>query len=175
MKSLNDIRTTLRQIANEYPAGEVQNQLADVERIAFHVLTVGEAIGFKGSVCDVGGGLGLFSVGCAAVGMTAILLDDFKDAANQPVAEAVLQVHRRHGVTISQRDVVRDGLEAGESTLDAVTSFDSMEHWHKSPKKLFHQIRGISSRGGYSCWGFQTASISANGLPCRLVTGSGRA
>jgi len=35
--------------------------------------------------------------------------------------------------------VIQDGLRGVEGDLDVVTSFDSMEHWHHSPKKLFHQ------------------------------------
>src|SRR3712207_1446801 len=93
----------LRSIAMKYPRELVPYQLADVQRIAFHIALVLLHKGKDVTVCDVGGGIGLFSVGCAAVGMRTILIDDFDDAVNHRYGPSVLDLHRSYGVEVITR------------------------------------------------------------------------
>jgi SAM-dependent methyltransferase len=96
----------------------------------------------------VGGGVGLFSVGCAAAGFKrVVLIDDFRDEINRIAGDSILDLHRKRGIEVLSRDVVAQGLGA-EGPFDAVTSFDSMEHWHHSPKRLFRQIMDALRPGG---------------------------
>jgi SAM-dependent methyltransferase len=127
----------------QYPASMVSEQRNDIPRIAFHIfLSLPGAKQLTDTVvCDIGGGIGLFSVGCAALGFgKVILVDDFGDGINRKEGGSVLEVHRRYGVEVVSRDVVREGISGLFCNLDVVTSFDSMEHWHGSPKSAFHEL-----------------------------------
>ncbi len=77
----------LMRIADSYPPAiaAVQGYI-DVPRNAFNLsllftLPRGARIG------DIGGGLGLFSPGCAALGFEVTLVDDFRDAWQKALAE----------------------------------------------------------------------------------------
>lgn len=78
ISDLPDVKQTLAAIAAKYPPDLVAGQLSDIERISYHIGLVLAHGNKDGSVCDLGGGIGLFSVGCAALGMRAILIDDCK-------------------------------------------------------------------------------------------------
>src|SRR5262245_54020868 len=128
----------LRDLARRYPAGLVAGQLRDVDRI-LHNLRL--ALGAAGStpreqlaICDLGGGVGLFAVGAAALGAgRSVLVDDFDDAINHRAGASLLDLHRELGVEIHSRDVVATGIADLPGQFDVITSFDSMEHWHHSP------------------------------------------
>jgi hypothetical protein len=50
---------------------------------------------------------------------------------------------------VERRDVVRRGVD-GIEEVDVFTSFASMEHWHNSPKRLFHDmVDRLPSGGGF--------------------------
>lgn len=142
------IPALLHRIADEYPEGLRAAEKADIDRIAFHLSTVIGEIGVRGVLCDIGGGVGLFSVGAAALGMDAILVDDFGDDVNSVHGQAALAAHRRHGVRVVSADATTDDLGLAEQSLDAVTSFDSIEHWHSSPKPVFHRLMRALRPGG---------------------------
>lgn len=136
-----DIHATLEDVAQKYPSGMVADQRRDIRRIAYSIqLALNGAVPAGLAICDIGGGLGLFSPSCAALGMRAAVVDDFNDPVNSGEGERALDVHRHYGVRIIQRDVVKDGLADIGEKFDIVTSFDSMEHWHHSPKELFRQV-----------------------------------
>ena len=77
---------------------------------------------------------------CAALGMNALLVDDFADPVNRRVGDSVFAVHKKYGVRVLSRNVITDGLADISERFDVVTSFDSMEHWHHSPKRLLRQV-----------------------------------
>lgn len=156
------IEDTLAGLAARYPASLAAIELADVPRIAFHVrLVMGHG---GGPVCDVGGGVGLFSVGCAALGLGAILVDDFGDDARGVSVDGVLAIHESLGVEILRHDVTR-GLALPPDSLGAVTCFHSIEHWHGSPKALFTDLIAALRPGGL----FLLAGPNAVNLRKRLT------
>jgi SAM-dependent methyltransferase len=142
------LEATLTEIAMDYPPRLRAAQLEDVARIAFNVGLVAGRVPPGATVCDIGGGIGMFSLGCAALGFNAILVDDLSDEVNRGEGASALELHRARGVEVIQRDVIEDGLELEPRSLGAVTSFDSMEHWHHSPKRLFHGVRGALGENG---------------------------
>lgn len=141
------IVSVLREVAGRYPPPLVAGQMADAERMAFH-LGLLEGVPSGGRVADIGGGVGLFSTGARALGFDAVLVDDFKDDVNLKEGQGALQLHRELGVEIIDCDVIEQGVDFPESSLDAVTSFDSMEHWHHSPRRLFHALVRALKPGG---------------------------
>jgi SAM-dependent methyltransferase len=149
LEPATDIDSVLRRIADNYPPAlaTVQGYI-DVARNAFHLSLI-SALPRRARICDVGGGLGLFSPGCAALGFDAVLVDDFKDAWHRAVAEGVFdRVHRPLGVEIITRDVISESLTFEPESIDAFTVFDTMEHWHSSPKRLFHKLVAALKPGG---------------------------
>jgi SAM-dependent methyltransferase len=148
--TLADINATLRGLAASHPSDDVRAGATDgeIRRIAFHIGLIAAELGTAITVADIGGGIGLFSLGCAALGMKTFLVDDFRDPVNDRLGNDVLDYHRTLGVEIVTRDVIADGLPFERGSFDAITSFDSMEHWHASPKQLFAQVREVLRPGG---------------------------
>jgi SAM-dependent methyltransferase len=149
--SADAIGATVESIAREYPAALAEQHLKDVPRVVFHIQRILGATGPRGSVCDIGGGLNLFSLGCAVLGLDATLVDDFSD--NPPfiydeIYSAFLTLQRRYGVKLVRADVVRDQPEFPPSSFDAVCSFHSMKHWHHSPKAFFRGVAQSLKPGG---------------------------
>ena len=144
-----DIRSALLKLATEYPPEMVAEQRESVERIAFNIGLALDGCRLEDtSICDIGGGVGLFSIGCKAIGCRrSVLVDDFGDDVNRAFGEPVLEPHRRRGVEIVSRDVISAGLGTA-GPFDVVTTFDSMEHWHHSPKPLFKEIVHELKPGG---------------------------
>lgn len=148
---VREIESILRQVANEYPDCEKDCQLKDVPRIAFNIsLALSDRDPKNLTICDIGGGIGLFSPGCAALGFKeVILVDDFRDEVNERLGKSALSIHTKYGVQIVSRDVVAQGLgRLGQRAVDAYTSFSSMEHWHHSPKSLFREVMSSLKPGG---------------------------
>jgi SAM-dependent methyltransferase len=150
----SDITKRLLELAAGYPDALRARQLQDVPRIAFHLALLLGCVP-AGRVADVGGGVGMFSLGAEALGLQAVLVDDFRDEV--PGAQAALEQHRQAGVEVVSRDVIADGVEFAPGSLDAVTSFDSMEHWHHSPRKLFGQLMTALKPGGWFILGVPNA------------------
>ena len=149
----SDDMSVLREVAKRYPPDLVEGQLTDLDRIHFNIRLALDALPDLSrdrlSICDLGGGIGLFSVGCAALGVKrSVLVDDFNDSVNHRVGPAVLDLHRSMGVEIHSRDVVSAGIADLDGMFDVITTFESMEHWHNSPKKLFADVMRKLRPGG---------------------------
>jgi SAM-dependent methyltransferase len=147
--AMTDIISVLQRIADSYPpeVAAVQGYI-DVPRNAFHLSLISR-LPRGARIADIGGGLGLFSPGCASLAYAVVLVDDFKDGWHARMAETVFNcVHHRLGVEIVSRDVIAEGVEFETESFDAVTLFDTMEHWHNSPKRLFHTLTSALKPGG---------------------------
>jgi SAM-dependent methyltransferase len=80
--------------------------------------------------------------------MKSILVDDFSDGVNNEYGTLPETLHRNHGVQVVSADVIESPPHFEAGSLDVVTSFDSMEHWHHSPKRLFKSILTWLKPGG---------------------------
>jgi 2-polyprenyl-3-methyl-5-hydroxy-6-metoxy-1,4-benzoquinol methylase len=150
--NINHIKDVLLKVANEYPAELVEIQKMDIPRIAFNInLAINSRDIKKLTICDLGGGIGLFSIGCAALGFKqSVLVDDFRDSINIKLGNSILDHHRDYGVTVVSTDVIKDGFKEINGKFDVITSFDSIEHWHHSPKKLFGEaIKALNPKGTF--------------------------
>src|SRR5271170_2704992 len=108
VSSQGTITDTLESLAKQYPPSLIEAQLKDIPRIAFHIELVKQLVPQEGPVvADIGGGIGLFSVGCAAAGMTVTLVDDLGDPVNRSdPGIGALSLHRELGVIVDSRDVM---------------------------------------------------------------------
>jgi SAM-dependent methyltransferase len=139
------MKEELKQLCFEYPPRLREVQLQDIERIGCHIGMVYEE-GKK--ILDIGGGIGLFSVGCAALSMETFLLDDFKDEVNKQEGDSALEPHRKYGVTILKGDATRVDLPFEQEFFDVVTCFDCIEHLHRSPRRLLREVKRVLKGGG---------------------------
>ena len=135
----------LQRLARRYPDELVRSQLADVHRVAFHLSLLPPQVG---QVCDLGGGVGLFSVACASLGWQAVLIDDCRDGVNLSFGDKALALHADCGVTALKQNVLASDLDFPPASFDVVTAFDAMEHWHHSPKGLFRRVGRWLKPGG---------------------------
>jgi 2-polyprenyl-3-methyl-5-hydroxy-6-metoxy-1,4-benzoquinol methylase len=133
----SEIRSRIESVARAFPANMVQQQLDDVSRIVFHVQLAIEGLENdlpSKTIVDVGGGIGLFSLACKAVGFGKVrLVDDFRDQVNRENPDA-LKLHEKHGIEVYSRDASSESIRDILEGCNRVTSFDSIEHWHRSPK-----------------------------------------
>jgi SAM-dependent methyltransferase len=158
----------LRRLAEQYPEGLREAQRRDVERIAFHL----ERVFRPGArVADLGGGLGLFSVACADLGLEVWLIDDLGDPVNRRFTLGDIGLHQRMGVHVLPIDVGEWGRHFADASLDAVCCFFSLEHWDRPAGPVFREAARILRPGGMLVIGARNAF----GWGTRLRTLAGRA
>jgi len=154
----------LRDLARRFPAALVDAQLRDIERVSYQLRLVTERIGTDIALCDIGSGIGLFPAACARLGMRVTMMDDYAhpfrdheqaqsfrdapDAVNYDQVQPTIELHRSLGIRIERKDPLIDGFGFPNRSLDAVTIFDSLEHWHRSPKRLFASVLDALTPGG---------------------------
>lgn len=101
------------------------------------------------SVIDVGGGWGIFAATCAALGMNTILLDDFGDVGKSNLQDPRHTLPSDFGFSVMQRDILSDdSLDMPSESIDAITTFDMLEHLHHSPKGFLHNCMRILRPNG---------------------------
>ncbi len=107
------------------------------------------------SALDLGAGMSWFGSIASELGLTVSVVDDYGggggvDIANRKASLETLDAFRRNfGVSIYEQDLLVDPLPLSDDSIDIVTCFHSLEHWHHSPKKLFSEIRRVLRPGGY--------------------------
>ncbi len=133
------IREILEEVKNEYPP-EMQMYIhKNLDRFIYQVEKTLEFMGGgRGTLLDVGAGFSPFALVCARLGMTVTIADDFGDPMH--IDQSVLTVFKKYGVRVLSGDIFEMSWPFKEEDLDVVTTFDSMEHWHQSPKNLFQQL-----------------------------------
>ena len=139
------LRRVLTDLADRYPEPLRSAQRRDVERVAFHIELAHRP---GGRIADLGGGIGLFSLGCAAIGGEVWLVDDFGDPVNAQLDIEDLTLHRELGVRVVRQDVRAWSRDIAPLTFDAVTSFLSVEHWHACPHNVLHDALRLLRPGG---------------------------
>ena len=145
----------LLKIAERYPPAPtgkftitLGNRRNWAERIAHDIELVTNRIGTTGTICDAGGGLGLFAIGCSLVGMRSVLIEDFYDIERIGMLDTALGLLDDYGVEYQRRDIIADGLTFSPGELDAAVSFHVLEHLPLSPNALFRQMRDAVRPGG---------------------------
>ncbi len=99
-------------------------------------------------VLDIGGGYSPLSLVLADRGARVTVLDTFSHPyfTEHLDHRAMLEAA---GTEFVEHDAVSGAaLPFDDSAFDAVVSFDSLEHWHHSPKALFAELRRVVASGG---------------------------
>jgi 2-polyprenyl-3-methyl-5-hydroxy-6-metoxy-1,4-benzoquinol methylase len=150
---MKNFQLILKSMCTEYPYFLQSHQLRDIERIAFHMSIAIREKSIQNistlSICDLGGGNTLFSPAFAAMGAKcSVLVDDLSDSDNEWIYGNQASPHIKYGVQIYRQDLLKDRLKGVPELLDVVSCFNSMEHWHNSPKKLFSEVYKKLAPGG---------------------------
>lgn len=130
------------------PAVSAPRHPAFIARTAFDMSLVLARLDGSGAVVDIGGGIGLFSLGMAKLGIRSLLLDDFLLFEDVPYRAQLFELFELYGVEAGQRDVIRDGLGLEGEKVSAVTSFHVLEHLHDSPRPMLHSAVAALEPGG---------------------------
>jgi SAM-dependent methyltransferase len=138
----------LEKIALGFPKEVHTFGAYEIKRVLFHVSLVEEHAKAPLTLCDVGGGIGLFPIAAAEAGMTTYVIDDFDDPSARLCGDCVLDISASHGVKFIRGDVLKMPFPFPSNSLDVITCFDSMEHWHSSPKRLFSDCMKALRPGG---------------------------
>ena len=149
----SEIRSVLLEVVQHFPPEYIPGYTIDTVRTAFHISLITDRKGTDCKVCDIGGGMALFGPGCAAIGMRAIVVDRFWGRGDQGEA-----VHKKYGVKIIEQDVAENpDLGFEPRSFDAITSFETIEHFHHSPKRLFANVVKYLKPGGIFVLGVPNA------------------
>lgn len=145
------IPSTLADTLRSLPFPEefaVNKSANEINRTLFQLSLLIQRLKPPFSLIDLGAGMGSFPVACAEVGIDVTAVDDYADPYDAVLVSKALDVLRLHGVKILAHNVLAGPLPFAENSIDAITSFGSMEHWHHSPKHLFAQCMKILKPGG---------------------------
>ena len=151
MLSINEIEDIVQNIYNKwwpiekYPPYYLRWR---IKQTAFHISIIVSILGNKATICDIGGGWGMFLAGCSAIGMSSILIDDFGDTCFLDSDDLRPQLLNEFNITVLKQNVLEKDIDFPPESIDAFTAFDIMEHFHHSPKSLFTQIVSSLKSGG---------------------------
>jgi SAM-dependent methyltransferase len=148
------------------------------ERTIYYVQLVSEAeqLATGKHVVDLGPGMSAFGPVLRQMGMQVTLVDDFGGGGGVDIqrrAESlkiVRALREKLDVRVEELDFVSQPLPLEASSVDVITCFHSLEHWHHSPKPLFREIVRVLKPGG--C--FIVATPNAVNLRKRISVPLGR-
>ena len=139
----------LESLARRYPAPLIEAQLKDIPRIAFHIELVEDWFRRKILWLPTLAAASAYSRWMRRGG------DDGHPGgrlqrSGEPFRPGYRRgfLHRELGVIVDSRDVM-NGFQLPSKHFDVIASFDSMEHWHQSPKTLFHGLIDSLRPGGW--------------------------
>lgn len=147
MKNLVEI---YEKTIEEYPDEYVPILVANKSRIIWQIRQVLDKCKPGGHLLDIGAGIVPFMYICSKLGYNTTIVDDFADDTYQSAGtDEVLGLFREQGVSVKAGNTFSDDLSfISEDIYDLITSHDSMEHWHNSPKNMFHTLWGNISPSG---------------------------
>jgi len=136
---------SVASLVSRYPAALQRGQWLDVPRVTFQL----EQIQRRGlSLADLGAGIGLFTLACARLGLETHLIDDLRDPINSRYSIEEMGLHGDLGIHVVKASVQTWGEFFDDESLEIVTCFDSLEHWHHSPRRPFEEAYRVLKPGG---------------------------
>src|SRR5258708_27934976 len=74
-----DFGAILSKVIEHYPASMRAGQQTQIVRMGYEMSLFVPNVPPRGRVCDLGGGWGTLALGCAAAGLNAVVIDDYRD------------------------------------------------------------------------------------------------
>ena len=137
--------------------GEVTDNACLDERQLFYLEMVAQTGCLTGGkhLLDLAPGTTAFGPVARALGMQVTLIDDYGggggvDVKRRYLTQQLISGFREHlGVRVEEMDFISHPLPLPDGTVDVITCFHSLEHWHHSPKPLFREICRVLKTGGH--------------------------
>lgn len=145
---MTDARSAVERAVAMYPDAMIAAERVGIPRFAFHLELVQKYAAPGGSVLDVGGGIGAFAPAVALAGYRMTLVDDFGDPVNARHTVNSLSALTVDGLELVNVDASSEAFAPAADSYDVVTSFDSIEHWHRSPKASLYKMKAALKPGG---------------------------
>jgi len=146
---MNEVEQLFSDIYAEYPHEFRPILKGNKARIIWQVAVVRQHVRSGGRIVDIGSGIVPFMLICQKLGYQTVVIDDLEDATYKTDASSsVLKIFRESGMECITADAFTDSLD-GLEDLELVTSHDSMEHWHNSPKRMFHKFWSKMNDGAF--------------------------
>lgn len=148
---LDAVRRTYRFFNGREYAGEKLE-----ERIVFYCQMM-EDFGLLSPgkrIVDLGAGIYFFDPIIQSLGAEVHLVDDYGggggiDNADRREAEDILKRYREEWkFPMHELDILKSPLPFEDNSVDGITCFHCLEHWHNSPKQLFREITRVLKPGG---------------------------
>ncbi len=144
-----EIKNTLKELAVDYPPALKPMLMDNWNRMIWQAEQVLKHVPKGGVIVDLGSGAVPFMALCQVLGYKTIMADDYGDDYYKGKEMSnLLEYFKKLGVEMVQGDIFADGFADQFQHLDMVTSHDSMEHWHQSPRDLFHSLSKKLNKGG---------------------------
>ena len=127
------------------------------DRLIFYLRLVHEAgaLGPGRHLLDLGAGLSAFGCMARLKGMDVTVVDDFGggggvDRDDLTETRRMLEAWKTQwGIRVVEQDFIAKPLPLDSNSVDIVTCFHSLEHWHHSPKRLFREITRVLKPQGW--------------------------
>jgi len=140
-----------KDIIYYYPQDLRVMYINDIERFLFNIANIALSYAPGKKLLDIGGGSLPYPLVLQALGMEVTIVDDFKDRYinRYGAIELVNAIHRTHDVNIIEGDALELNLPLEDNSINRVTCFEVIEHFHHSPKRLFEDIVMVLKPGGF--------------------------
>lgn len=133
---------TVRVLPEKYK----ELSLRDIER---NIYQISQVFKEEGNLLDLGGGLSAVPLVLRRLGMHVTVVDAYKAPYyNSPESNELKEIFTKESIDLVEAVLPNYIIPFSEESLDVVTSFDSMEHWHHSPKALFEKSVSALVPGG---------------------------
>ena len=146
---------SIERVVAEFPTAMQVELRRHIPRTRFHISLIQQRVRTPSPILvDVGGGTSLFPAAAAEAGMRVTVIDYFEEVESSPIRtlneEVLNRVFPAFGVRTVTADMSRNpgGALNSLEPVDVFTSFDSIEHWHDSPKRALHEMMGVLKPGG---------------------------
>jgi SAM-dependent methyltransferase len=131
-----------------YPPELQAHHQADRRRIADQLALIAPLIPASADILDVGGGYAAFAPALAIAGHRVTLADSFITPSARAYPAAEQPMFPKAGVTLLEVDASSTAFNPPAAAFDLVTCIDSIEHWHRSPKRALHAMMAALRPGG---------------------------
>ena len=147
-RSRESLNLLFNDILGKYPATYHPILEANRHRILWQVDVVVDNVREGGNLVDIGAGIVPFMLISQELGYRTTVIDDLEDSTYlSDASKRVIELFESSGVNFIQADAFTNDLSF-LTDLDLVTSHDSMEHWHHSPRNMFRKFWARMTNNG---------------------------
>lgn len=142
MVTNNEIVSALKKVESSYPHALQQLLDDNRTRIVWQISEVARLVPRGSVLLDLGGGIVPFLPTCQLLGYETVIADDYSDGfyADKGI-DRILEEYQSRGGRLIEGDIFSaEFAEKLPTEMHLATSHDSLEHWHESPKDLFHRL-----------------------------------